>query len=1187
MIQFTKLRLSGFKSFVDPCELLIEPGMTGVVGPNGCGKSNLVEALRWVMGETSAKQMRGGEMDDVIFGGTSHRPARNMAEVTVVLDNTSQTAPALFKDTADIEICRRIDRGQGSDYRFNGKPLRAKDVQLLFADAATGARSTAMVSQGRVGALISAKPAQRRSLLEEAAGIGGLYSRRHEAELRLKAAEGNLERLSDVLSALETQLGSLRRQARQAQRYRSLSDSIRATEAQLLYRRWDGALQVQTAARQALRDAELAVASISGGTAEATREQLEAAEAVPALREADAEAGARLQRLTIAREQLDAEEQRLVTQRAQAEQRLRQIREDIDREQTRTTDAAQAVEALAEERLNLESEQEGEEDMEVAARERVEVLSAQVEDEDHQLHTLSDQLANEEATVRAADRRVSDARQRLDRLSKRLDEAESTLAEVNAADAADDALDLAREAVEEAAEALEESRFAAEDSDASAEESRAAQDAARDALQGVAAERSRLRAEIDALTAVLADGAGAGDWAPVVDAMVVAEGIENALAAALGDDLSAPEDPAAPVHWTTLPPFDPPSALPPSVQPLTTHVQAPMAVHRRLSQVGLVADAASGEALRAALAPGQRLVTRDGHLWRWDGLTVQAGAPSAAAVRLRQRNRLEQLGESLVGVEHRFAQAQDLADQARAYAEQAAAQARQIREQVRSAEGALSRAQATLSAEERRAQAAQARLASAQAQVDQLRADHDEAKGDVQSAEQARAAIADSQATRQAIEGLRASVNERRRWLSEAQSTLDRVLRDAGERRARLQRVISEIDGWEQRLQGADRQREQLAERHQAVSEELEILAERPQEIAESRLTLLDALEEADSARRETADALAAGERRLAEAERSLKDAEKAMGGLREQHIRAEAAVEQAESAVRQCATAIAERLDCTPVQARHLAGLDPQGHLILQGGEIAADGETPPESPPIPQVPASLSDLESRLSRLTRDREAMGPVNLRAEQEAGELDSQMTTLISERDDLVAAIDRLRQGIGELNREGRQRLLASFEKVDAHFRRLFTRLFGGGRAHLALTESDDPLQAGLEIYASPPGKRLQILSLLSGGEQAMTAVALLFAVFLVNPAPICVLDEVDAPLDDANVDRFCSLLSELTRLAAADADGKGGTRFLVITHHRMTMARMDRLYGVTMAERGVSKLVSVDLRQAEALRDAV
>jgi len=380
VLQFTRLRLAGFKSFVDPTELLIEPGMTGVVGPNGCGKSNLVEALRWVMGETSAKQMRGGEMDDVIFGGTSHRPARNLAEVTLVLDNAARAAPALFNDHTDIEVTRRIERGDGSLYRFNGKEVRAKDVQLLFADAATGARSTAMVSQGKVGQLIAAKPAQRRALLEEAAGISGLHSRRHEAELRLRAADANLERLSDVLSALDTQLGSLRRQARQAQRYRALSDDIRTAEATLLYLRWAEAITALDLARSAQREAEREVARLTGLAAEASKHQAIAAYALKPLRDAEAEAAARLQRLVVAREQLDAEERRLLDARTQAERRLRQITDDVEREQARAADADGALERLEEERLALEEAREGEEDVEFAAAERVETLSLQVED---------------------------------------------------------------------------------------------------------------------------------------------------------------------------------------------------------------------------------------------------------------------------------------------------------------------------------------------------------------------------------------------------------------------------------------------------------------------------------------------------------------------------------------------------------------------------------------------------------------------------------------------------------------------------------------------------------------------------------------------------------------------------------------------------------------------------------------
>lgn len=326
----------------------------------------------------------------------------------------------------------------------------------------------------------------------------------------------------------------------------------------------------------------------------------------------------------------------------------------------------------------------------------------------------------------------------------------------------------------------------------------------------------------------------------------------------------------------------------------------------------------------------------------------------------------------------------------------------------------------------------------------------------------------------------------------------------------------------------------------------------------EQRAALAEQIDRAETQRRMAADALATGDSRLREADRVLRDAEHALAKAREDRVRAESAVENGRQQCQQIAAAVSERLDCKPEDTRALAGLD--------------DPEV--------SVAPDLGEAEDRLQRLSREREMMGPVNLRAEQEMMELEEQVQTLTAERDDLVAAIARLRQGIGELNREGRQRLLTAFEKVDRNFRQLFVRLFGGGRAHLALTESDDPLQAGLEIMASPPGKRLQILSLLSGGEQAMTALALLFAVFLVNPAPICVLDEVDAPLDDANVDRFCHMLDELTRMSEA------ATRFLVVTHHRMTMARMDRLFGVTMAERGVSTLVSVDLNEAERIRDA-
>ncbi|MCB2100520.1 MAG: chromosome segregation protein SMC, partial [Rhodobacterales bacterium] len=414
--------------------------------------------------------------------------------------------------------------------------------------------------------------------------------------------------------------------------------------------------------------------------------------------------------------------------------------------------------------------------------------------------------------------------------------------------------------------------------------------------------------------------------------------------------------------------------------------------------------------------------------------------------------------------------------------------------------------------------------------------------------------LPDTQALRAAADGLRVELAEARTVQADRRATRDALARQSRERAERLQAIGRERTSWIDRQSGANERMRQLAERREQAAADLERLAGLPAQIEEKRTHLANAIDGAERRRKTAADDLAAAENRVAEAERLLKALETELVQGREAMIRLEGAVQQDMQAVTGLAERIAERLNAQPEDMPEIAGLTP-------------DADLPP-----------LEAVESRLERLLRERETMGPVNLRAEQEAAEQREQIDTLELERGDLIKAIDKLRQGINELNREGRQRLLASFQEVDAHFQKLFVRLFGGGQAHLELIESDDPLQAGLEIMASPPGKRLQVLSLLSGGEQALTALALLFAVFLTNPAPICVLDEVDAPLDDANVDRFCRMLHEMAE--------SGETRFLVITHHRMTMARMDRLFGVTMAERGVSQLVSVDLHRAEALREA-
>lgn len=1155
MLQFTRLRLFGFKSFVDSTDVPVEPGLTGIVGPNGCGKSNLVEALRWVMGETSAKQMRGGEMDDVIFGGTSQRPARSLAEVGVLLDNTARVAPAQFNGEDELEVVRRIERGSGSAYKVNGREVRARDVQLLFADAGIGARSSAIVSQGRIGAIIAAKPAERRMLLENAAGIAGLHARRREAEQRLRAAESNLERLEDVLATLEEQFQGLKRQARQASRYRSISERIRAAEELVLHRQWLEALEALEAARGRSQASEAQVQELTGAASAAATAQTEAAAVLPALRQAEAEAAAKLQRLHVAREQLAAEEERAGQARQDLERRLRQADSDAAREAERRQDAVAALDRLREERGELEAAQAGEEEAQAEARARLEELEETAAALEAELGDLTASIAAAETERQQLTRRVAEAESRARRLSERAAEVAEQRRRAEADAVPEEEVAEAEARVEAARERAE----AAHADTAAAEEGRhraqAARDAARDAVQREAAARARLRAEESALAELLAE-ANDGEHAPVLDAVKAAPGYEVALAAALGDDLSAPlavaeeaEQPA--VHWRTLPPLPAPPPLPAGTRPLADVVEAPPALARRLAQVAVIEDAERGAAMRHDLAPGQRLVTPDGDVWRWDGFTVTAGAPSAAATRLRQRNRLEALREEIAAAEAAVA----AAEEGLAAAEEAVARAAEAesaaREAARAAEHKVSVARDAHALLAQRAAAAASRLATLAETAEGLEADRAQAEAELVEAREALAALDDDAQARARLADLRAALAERRAAAVEARSALDRLLREAEQRRARLQAIARDSASWEQRIADADRHRAELAERRQALVEELERLTARPLEIEEQRQALLDQIQAAEAARGQAADRLAQAEAKVEETARALREAEQALAAAREERARHQAGVEAADQSCRATARRIADRLGVTP-------------ETLATKVEEADDG-------------APLEALEQKLERLYRERDNIGPVNLRAEEEMREVEERLEGLRAERQDLLSAVAKLRGAIGALNREGRERLLASFEAVDEHFRELFVRLFGGGRAHLDLVESDDPLEAGLEIMASPPGKRLQTLSLLSGGEQALTALSLLFAVFMTNPAPICVLDEVDAPLDDANVDRFCRLVEEIAQAAR--------TRFLIVTHHRMTMARMDRLFGVTMAERGVSQLVAVDLRQAEQLRE--
>ncbi|MGI9493281.1 MAG: AAA family ATPase [Geminicoccaceae bacterium] len=1366
-MQISKLRLSGFKSFVQPTELFIEAGLTGIVGPNGCGKSNLVDALRWVMGESSARGLRGGEMDDVIFAGTNARAPFDLAEVALHLKADEYPIPG-FENEEEIELTRRIGRGMGSVYRVNGNEVRAKDVQLLFADAASGARSAAIVSQGRIGALVEAKPLERRKLLEEAAGIGGLQARRHEAELKLQGAETNLIRVEDLLVNLDEQFAALQKQAKQAERYRKLQEKHRETEAALLIGRLQAARAELSQAEGALRSGRSHVQVYETRLGEARKRRETSTEALTELRRDEATTATELVRLGERLSAIDAEAARLDANQARLQDQERQTVQDLEHAEESATDAKAMVEKLeAEHSVVTDLIEQGDAarqqavDRELLAREALEIVEKQFREKLASKAEVDARFRE----VEAGTARLLDEQQTLSRTKRDLDVRLRALAEAPAsfdgaepgdsADALERALADAVAAGEEVDRRLLEADEARLVTEARLAETavthRAAEDAVREReaelrqadstrrtlmerdqdlngrierlearqaeLQAKAAERSSERAELDIdaaqsrsveieqeIAAIgeklanaeadrecakaaldISDGRfqeakakldkleaealalaalveAEVDGPSMLDRVIVEDGFADALAAALGDDLLGGDDRNTPTFWraelggTPLPGTV--AALPEGVAPLSETVSAPPALARRLGQVGLVEEA-DADRLQALLLQGQRLVSREGGLWRWDGLVRKPEGAKAAAARVKQQARRREIESELLAARNECdsLKANLEADCARLESAVAAIgdieteretlrltaeAARHALAELRSKEAALLAELGPLGEETERlsaelldlrsqAETARAQLASLggdlgddealaglRSTLEAASSDHEAARAVDESAAQAQtAARSDGALSRKQVleaqerlERLRA--NERRHAvllqeraveraqiearatrLDEDQQELDRRLAAEAARRGEVEQALRSVTtaletaenkltqkqqehadakaadtalrdrhatashqadtlkadllAWRGRIESAETRVEDLVLRRKQIISELADLAALPDDLVRQQTALRTEIQAAESKRSELLDTVRQAEETLADAEAALLQVETEQVEARESGAKLEAHLERAEEEVEASEAAVRAKL---------------------------GDGvEAMPGDPPSREA---LSELETKLARIEASRERLGAVNLRAIEEAAELELRISTLRTEQEELTQAIERLRRAISTLNREGRERLRAAFGEVEKHFEALFVRLFGGGRAKLELTDMEDPLNAGLELSASPPGKKLQSLSLLSGGEKALTAIALIFAVFLTRPSPLCLLDEVDAPLDDANVNRLGVMLEELA--------GATQTRFVVVTHHPMTMARMDRLFGVTMVERGVSQLVGVDLRTAEELR---
>jgi chromosome segregation protein len=1152
-MHINRLRLLGFKSFVEPTELVVERGLTGVVGPNGCGKSNLLEALRWVMGETSHKSMRAASMDDVIFSGTNHRPGRNMAEVTIFIDNSDRRAPTEFNDADVLEVTRRIEREMGSAYRINGREARARDVKILFEDAATGARSPALVRQGQISEIVNAKPDQRRRILEDAAGIAGLHSRRHEAELRLRAGETNLARVSDVLGQLGSQIESLKRQARQARRYKELSVEIRRTEALLFHIGW-----LEANAQVDLEESNLAEALRRLGAAtqaesEAMRLEVETADQIQPLREVEAQKSAALHRFKVELENFEKEAERAAVRQKEFEARAEQLKRDLQRETSLVQEARDTVQRLASEKKEIEDTNTVAKDFEAKALAAFEGGEAAVKTLEQRLGAMQTAVAEARAKRRSLEAQRAERQDQVTKLERQIAALDSQMREI--AGRAPDASKLKSTA--ELGQSLMASLSDVEAQALAAEEAVVSRASAakgqREQAAAVILSAGQLKAEVDTLLKLLRP-AGDVDVPLMVDQITVTPGYETALGAALGDDLEAAVAGEQPVRWTLNAATEPDPPLPEGAIALTRFVKGPAELGRRLAQIGLV-DRAHGEALHARLKSGQRLVSREGDLWRWDGFVNDAHGQSAAAVRLEQRNRLGDLMAEEARVRQVAEEAARTANETIAAHAAAEAEERRLRQLWRDTQSQLAQTRELLTTMEKQARETETRLAGVRDAKEQASEALVEANIKRDEIDIALESVGDLDPLEASLNAAQEELTAKRREVAEARAqiaTLDRELRMRTER---LAQIVGESERWMTRASASERQSADLSQRLEQTDTELLSMAELPDLIEEQRQKLLSALADADKARQVAADHVAAADAAHRKAKEEFRATQDVVAAEREGRARTEARLEAAR-----------QRRQGDARKIRDALGVMPEGCLAL--AEVPAEFAMP-----------AYDDLDRAHQRLKGDRERLGGVNLAADEELTGIQEQFDTLDTERADVEAAIAKLRHGIGQLNREGKERLEAAFETVNGHFQRLFAVLFGGGEARLEMIPGEeDPLSGGLEIIAKPPGKKPATLSLLSGGEQTLTALSLIFAVFLTNPSPICVLDEVDAPLDDANVDRFCTMMEKM----AEETD----TRFLVITHHPMTMARMNRLFGVTMAEKGVSQLVSVDLETARSFREA-
>ena len=1141
-MKFQSVRISGFKSFLEPTEIQMNMGLTGVVGPNGCGKSNIVEAIKWIMGENSARQMRGDGMDDVIFSGTNERPSRNFAEVSIKLDNSEKKAPAIFNHYDEIEITRKIEREKGSVYRVNGKQVRARDIQLIFADNGTGARSSGIVGQGRIAQIIDSNPEDRRVILEEAANIKGLHSRRHEAELKLKGASDNLDRLSDIEQTYKEQLIELEKQGRKAARYRSVGERIRKAEATLFFNLMNNAKKEANDLDIQLKNANENVSQGQIKVAEHTKSQLHLANKIPDLKKDEAEKAATLQTLNITKIKLDEEKSSAQNALQNIINQINLINNDIARESEIKEDAKKSLSTLLTEEKNLKEDSENFSTKITKATDLVKKLRSISDAADEKLSTITSEIYSIKSDK-------SDLEKRINNLKQKIEVTQNQLANFNIEDDKN-RFKLDKEKIINLKKLIQENNQLNDGYKVELEKLEKLETRLIEEKNTAVFEFNKVNLEFDSLSTLLGrDTLNSNTLEKTIGNI---NNLEEAIGSVLGETLLAPilsddQSTENTTYWRDDFKTISPASLPESVIPIVTKITKSSILDTALKGVGIVNNKEIAFKLQKKLTFGQALTTPSGGLWRWDGFVQPQGVQNSYSERLQQIARLRLLQNKLPSLEENQSLSEKRLDEC-------FNNIKKYKDDLSNLQVKLSSLISESNQLELQNTKVESKLLSSEALIKELKNTERMSLEELSELEKEFNNSLNLPSLLAEELKVRNNADQSRNELTDAMAAEQQIKSEESFQSRNLIQLGHQKENWKVREEEAKTRLISLEERLKTSQDEKNRLSTLPESFEKKEAELNIKIEEAISNRNIAADQLVKNETSLNDADKQVREAEKVVSTLREEMIKIEALLNLSKAKIQNIEERVFEKLK-------------------IKSTELNKFINTKEEDQPI----KSIEILEKTLQRLLNERETLGAVNLRAEDEMNEMLNKIEVMSKERVDLEEAIAKLRSGIFELNKEGRQRLKESFEEVNENFKQLFQKLFGGGNAELRLVGNEDPLQAGLEVLASPPGKKMQLLSLLSGGEQALTAISLIFSVFLCNPAPICILDEVDAPLDDTNVGRFCDLLNQIV--------DETNTYFMVITHHRLTMAKMDRLFGVTMEQKGISKLVSVDLEQASRIRD--